>query len=190
MSRIPRLLELFCGRGGWSRAAARLGWECIGIDVEDHGYPFTLIQRRLPCSLGELADFHPDLVIASPPCNEFARHHLPWIRNPQVPDCTLLHWSISLVGHFPQVVIECSRFAALHAPGARHCPPYALWGDIPALLPLHLPRKDSHQGTTGCSMKERAARRAEIPPQLAGWIMDTANARLARTLGVGMGRPK
>ena len=28
-----RLLDLFSGRWGWSRAFAARGWECVGVDM-------------------------------------------------------------------------------------------------------------------------------------------------------------
>lgn len=34
----PILFDLFCGRGGWSTAAAARGWRCVGFDIADHGY--------------------------------------------------------------------------------------------------------------------------------------------------------
>lgn len=35
-----RLLDLFCGRWGWSRAFAARGWECVGVDlVQPHEIP-------------------------------------------------------------------------------------------------------------------------------------------------------
>jgi site-specific DNA-cytosine methylase len=29
-----RMLDLFCGRWGWSKAFAARGWECVGVDLE------------------------------------------------------------------------------------------------------------------------------------------------------------
>ena len=28
-----RMLDLFCGRWGWSKAFADRGWECVGVDL-------------------------------------------------------------------------------------------------------------------------------------------------------------
>ena len=30
---MPRLLDLFCGRWGWSKAFAAHNWECVGVDL-------------------------------------------------------------------------------------------------------------------------------------------------------------
>ena len=54
-----RLLDLFCGRLGWSRAFAARGWECVGIDlveppeimdnfVFEHGDVLKLVLFRRP----------------------------------------------------------------------------------------------------------------------------------------------
>ena len=38
--RSVRVLDLFCGRFGWSRAFAARGWECVGVDlVEPAEFP-------------------------------------------------------------------------------------------------------------------------------------------------------
>jgi site-specific DNA-cytosine methylase len=64
-------LDLFCGMGGWSIGFYREGYTCIGIDIVDVGYPYTLI-------LEDIHNFHPnpniraDVIVASPPCTEFS----------------------------------------------------------------------------------------------------------------------
>ena len=64
-----KILELFCGLGGWSKGFAELGHECIGIDIKDLGYPYKFIKA-------DLFDWLPkekyDIVLASPPCTEFS----------------------------------------------------------------------------------------------------------------------
>lgn len=167
----PILLDLFCGRGGWTNAAILQGWRCVGIDVINHGYPGDFIQAELPLPLDALLSHRPSLIVASPPCEEFARYHLPWIRGP-VPSTVLLEWSIRLADVSPvPVLIECSRFAAQHVPGAQFVGSYALWGSIPALLPPDVPRrKMRHSGTD-------PAARAMIEPLLAEWIIHSFTPR-------------
>jgi len=64
-----KVLELFCGRGGWSKGFVELGHECTGIDLYDLGYPYRFIKA-------DLMDWTPDqdydIVLASPPCSEFS----------------------------------------------------------------------------------------------------------------------
>ena len=64
-----RLLDLFCGIGGWSIGFYRRGFECTGVDIVDVGYPYNLI-------LSDMRKYHPeyspDVITASPPCTEFS----------------------------------------------------------------------------------------------------------------------
>jgi hypothetical protein len=189
MSAKPILLDLFCGRGGWSDAAASLGCRCIGIDIADLGYRHELHRLSLPLSNTALMDFKPTIITASPPCEDFARWHMPWggLHNAgtfpigqrrsdgtrpripvQPPDPSLLHWSITTANTINvPMIVECSRFAALYAPGYARCGPYRLWGDVPPLLPQRLPPKANHCGKGRQPTQDRAAKRAMIPEYLA-----------------------
>ena len=66
-----KILELFCGRGGWSKGFKEIfpNAEFYGIDVKDFGYPFNFIKA-------DLNDWKPDqyydIVLASPPCAQFS----------------------------------------------------------------------------------------------------------------------
>lgn len=63
-----KVLDLFCGRGGWSKGFAELGCECTGIDNRKLGYPFRFIKK-------DVMDWEPDqwydIVVASPPCSQW-----------------------------------------------------------------------------------------------------------------------
>ena len=162
----PSLLDLFCGVGGWSKSFASRGWHCVGVDIESLGYPYELVQ----CSVLDLsADFINsfDAITASPPCEEFARAWLPWLRGDKVPAqwaVNLLEWSVKLCDR-PARIVECSNFSARHVPGATRFESYALWGDVPLLMP------QLHRGKMAKSgMKPEL--RAEIPPALADWIAE------------------
>lgn len=66
-----RVLDLFCGMGGWSVGFHRNGFDCEGVDIIDVGYPYRFIHS-------DIHDFHPvpggyAVVVASPPCTEFSR---------------------------------------------------------------------------------------------------------------------
>jgi len=66
-----RVLDLFCGMGGWSIGFHREGFDCYGVDIVDVGYPYNFIHS-------DIHDFQPndetfDVVVASPPCTEFSR---------------------------------------------------------------------------------------------------------------------
>jgi len=64
-----KVLDLFCGLGGWSRAFAEAGHDCTGIDIKNIGYPYRFIQADLN---DWIPDQHYDVVLASPPCTEFS----------------------------------------------------------------------------------------------------------------------
>ena len=64
-----KVLDLFCGVGGWSKAFHEAGHECTGIDIKNIGYPYRFIKA-------DLNDWEPDqdydIILASPPCTEFS----------------------------------------------------------------------------------------------------------------------
>ncbi len=64
-----KVLELFCGRGGWSKPFIKGGHDVTGIDIKNFGYPGKFIEA-------DLFDWLPkekyDIVLASPPCSEFS----------------------------------------------------------------------------------------------------------------------
>lgn len=160
----PRLLDLFCGVGGWSKWFHARGWKCTGVDIVNLGYPFELVQADVLTLDGEWIDGF-DGVVASPPCEEYARAWLPWLRGDHKPDpkaLNLLQWAIRLCDR-PRRLVECSRFSARHVHGATFFGSYALWGDVPALMPT-LPRGKMRKSGLHPEL------RAEIPKELADWI--------------------
>jgi len=157
----PSLLDIFCGVGGWSKSFAARGWNCVGVDMAALGYPWRLEQRDALTLPRDWIDSF-DAVVMSPPCEEFARAWLPWLRGDKQPAkwaLDLLEWSVALCDR-PRRIVECSNFAARHVPGAIRCESYSLWGDVPLLMPV-LPRgKMAKSGM-------RPELRAEIPAALA-----------------------
>lgn len=65
-----KLLDLFCGMGGWSIGFHREGFDCLGIDLVDVGYPYEF--RQADIRLYEPDGLKPDVIVASPPCTEFS----------------------------------------------------------------------------------------------------------------------
>jgi len=65
-----KILDLFCGLGGWSKAFAEAGHNCTGIDIKNLGYPYRFIKADLN---DWTPDQHYDVVLASPPCIEFSQ---------------------------------------------------------------------------------------------------------------------
>ena len=74
-----KVLDLFCGRGGWSKAFHEAGCECTGIDIKNIGYPTG---KRYNFIKADLFDWTPDkyydIILASPPCNHFSKVNQNW----------------------------------------------------------------------------------------------------------------
>jgi SAM-dependent methyltransferase len=71
--RAMKVLDLFCGLGGWSRAFHEAGYECFGVDIKNHGYEYG---QFIEADLNEWTPppgLEFDIVLASPPCAEFSQ---------------------------------------------------------------------------------------------------------------------
>lgn len=72
-----RILDLFCGLGGWSEPFMKNGHEVTGYDIANFSdkYPGKFVQ----CDLMEFSDFPHDvkLIMASPPCTDFSKASFP-----------------------------------------------------------------------------------------------------------------
>src|SRR5260370_1036770 len=79
-----RMLDLFCGRLGWSKAFLARGWEVVGVDlVEPPGIPANFVFLELDVlaipAVGT-TDYTPvplhyfDFICASSPCEQFSVH--------------------------------------------------------------------------------------------------------------------
>ena len=76
----PKAFDLYSGLGGWAEGLLATGWQVTGFDIEPQSaYPGEFIQRDVRDIHGsELADA--DLIVASPPCQEFSYRAMPWKR--------------------------------------------------------------------------------------------------------------
>jgi hypothetical protein len=170
-----RLLDLFCGVGGWSKGFLSLGWQCTGVDRCNLGYPGEFVLADVRELARDYIDSF-DAVVASSPCEEFARAWLPWLRCDKTPTAeaiALLELSVEIVTAKPNRIAECSKFAARHVSGATLLDNrYALWGDVPAILPAVATRKSRMNG-------RNPAQRAEIPPELSMWIATVFTSAIA-----------
>jgi hypothetical protein len=168
----PLAIDLCCGRRfGWTRGLVAEGFRVIGYDVVDvPEYPGEFRRRDIRSVSGY--DFErPVLIVASPPCEQFTRHQLPWLKrlNPPEPDLSLVEaaWRIAREAQAP-IVLENVRMAQGWLGSARaHYGSRYLWGDVPALLPSAERSRKEH-------LSSRAiAERAEIPFDLARFIAAT-----------------
>jgi hypothetical protein len=159
-----RLLDLFSGRWGWSRAFAARGWECIGVDLTEppeipDGCKW-LQKNILRISADWVAGSGFDFVCASSPCEEFSKWGLRcFYPNPPYPEV-----GIDLFNHTRAIcervqvpyVMENVRAAQYFVGGAvDNCGPFYLWGNsVPPLLPQGI-QKGLQLGNGGWSGKEQ-----------------------------------
>src|ERR1700679_4032751 len=95
-----RLLDLFCGKWGWSRAFAARGWDCVGVDlIEPDETPERCEFWKLDVLdirwAGSFVGFEAtaawlgqfDAICASSPCEEFSVHGMAHFHpNPKYPE--------------------------------------------------------------------------------------------------------
>lgn len=170
----PLAIDLFCGLGGWTEGLLAEGYHVIGFDIEqhvygDHRYPAQLVVQDVLTLHGRQFR-NADLIVASPPCQEFSYMAMPWRRAKQIAA------ALRGEGEFPagyrgsRTVVELTRLfdacfrlqrEACEAAG-RHIPlvvenvkgaqpwvgrarwnfgSFYLWGDVPALMPAARPMK-------------------------------------------------
>lgn len=82
------------------------------------------------------------LIVASPPCQDFSRHDMPWTRkrNPPAPDLSIVEavWRIRSESGVPTIIenVRGSRPWLEPLIGTpRRCGSFYLYGDVPVLLP-------------------------------------------------------
>lgn len=153
-----RLLDLFCGRWGWSRAFAARGRECVGVDLNETPAPENCryVQKNVLHITPEwIAEQGIDFICASSPCEEFSvwgmKHFHP---NPKYPETGILLFNhtcalceASGVPYVMENVRSAQSFVGL---AKHHCGPFYLWGTgVPPLLNQGISKKDSFRAMLG-----------------------------------------
>lgn len=151
----PLAIDLFCGLGGWADGLLAEGWRVIGFDIErhaygEHAYPAQLILQDVRTLHGRQFQ-NADLIVASPPCQEYSYRAMPWKRAKQLPPpdnalfdaCFRIQREASeAAGRAIPLIVENVRGAQTYVGRARwNFGSYFLWGDVPALMPMARPRK-------------------------------------------------
>jgi hypothetical protein len=212
-----RLLDLFCGRWGWSRAFAARNWECDGIDLVSSPLPaanahFTCADV-LDLTVAIVKRFEPDFIVASPPCDEFACFQMKHFRkDPPYPmkgielfNHTRALCELSGIPHVIENVRAAQEFVG-KADG--HAGSFYLWGNaVPPILPRVYKAKwtaNVRHGRTApgnfapelnLPKSERKPLLAVIPLELANCVADYAErileqkARARSTEAVSLDRP-
>src|SRR6266550_79271 len=186
-----RLLDLFCGRWGWSRAFAARGWECVGIDlVEPPDTPARC--EFLQGNVLELTgDWFPtfDFIVASSPCEEFSVHGMKHFHpNPRYPEMGIKLFnhtrSLCEASGIPYVMENVRAAQQFVGPAVHHCGAFHLWGNaVPPIVgqgilkgATQMRRDGSYRRRGGVDERMykakdiRAKELATIPPELANCV--------------------
>jgi hypothetical protein len=158
---MPKAIDLFCGLGGWTDGLIAEGYDVTGYDIEEHAYGDMRYQGKLivqdVCTLHGAQFKDVDLIVASPPCQEYSYMAMPWslakakakaIRedttgeklaalNRLFNECFRIQKEASIAAgrHIP-LVVENVRGAQPWVGRARwNFGSFYLWGDVPALMP-------------------------------------------------------
>lgn len=155
----PLAIDLFCGLGGWADGLLASGYDAVGFDIErheygEHRYPGQLVIQDVLTLHG--SQFKgADLIVASPPCQEYSYMAMPWSRakgiaaeyragTRDVRQLTALfdacfriqREACEAAGRHIPLIVENVRGAIPWVGRSRwNFGSYHLWGDVPALMP-------------------------------------------------------
>lgn len=170
---MPRMLDLFCGRLGWSRAFAARGWQCYGVDLtEPPEVPYRcFFQMKDVLDIDERQIYRFDFICASPPCEQFSVHGMKHFHpNPPYPELGLKLFNhtraICEASGVPYVIENVRSAQKFVGNAVHHCGPFYLWGNaVPPLMPQNIKKGidvGSSKAVKGMSKEERRQYRAQF----------------------------
>ena len=173
-SRSLRMLDLFCGRWGWSKAFAARGWHCVGVDLtappdipancefwQDDILNITcgdswLYIIRHPLRMNAWINANNfDFICASSPCEQFSVHGMKHFHpNPPYPELGIKLFNrtrdICEKSGIPYVMENVRAAQQFVGDAVHHCGPFYLWGTgVPALIPQKAWKKDNFHAMPG-----------------------------------------
>lgn len=156
---MPIAIDLFCGLGGWTDGLLAEGYDVIGFDIErhvygEHRYPAQLVIQDVLTLHGSQFK-NVDLIVASPPCQEYSYMAMPWSKakvlaadyrsgRRDVKQLTALFDACFRIqreaceasGRHIPLIVENVRGAIPWVGRSRwNFGSFHLWGDVPALMP-------------------------------------------------------
>lgn len=201
---MPLAIDFYCGLGGWAEGLLAEGWDVIGFDIErhvygEHRYPATLvIQDVLTLHGSQFKDA--DLIVASPPCQEYSYMAMPWKLAKAKAAAIRADATGQMLADLNRLFDACFRIQAQASLAAgRHVPmvvenvrgaqpwigrsrwnfgSYHLWGDVPALMPATLGGRKHHgdwfRDPTCPNRQGGQTGRKAFPGGADGWFGDYA----------------
>ena len=99
-----KVLDLFCGKGGWSVPFIEDGAHVVGMDIVDWGYSGHLVLEDIRNLDGHRFEGY-DFIVGSPPCNDFSCASLinKTRKNASPPDPKR---GLELIKHFNRIISE------------------------------------------------------------------------------------
>lgn len=160
------MLDLCAGLGGASRAMKQRGWRVVTLDYD----PAFHCDITADVRTWKYDGPRPDLIWASPPCDEFARESMPWSKTGNKPSMELVLACKRIIDEArPRFwVIENVRgaigyFRPYFGDWRYHAGPFYLWGHFP--LPGHINTRNWRKKESLSSTAK--AERAIIPASLS-----------------------
>ena len=165
MRRKLRMLDLFSGLGGASAAMVDRGWDVITVDIE----PSFRCTHTADLLTWTYDGPSVDLVWASPPCTEFSRDYLPWLRGKYPPpSLDLASSALRIIRDVCPIwwVVENVRGSVRHLTPLFGREPTQvgqcfLWGDFEPLGNVKVSARKERLPS------RRRAERSKVPPEIS-----------------------